>query len=653
MSASPFCARRALRTGFRAVLGFCLAAAVLSPSDVTKEAWSAWLAEVRPIMTRAEAAVFRSLRTEEDRRRFQELFWKARDPKPQTPQNEFFEDYRGRLAYVRQRLKGPDSDRGRLYLVLGPPAERRNFGGYEDLIDCEVWSYRPSESTGLPPFLNILFFKPGNLGDYKLYTPGLHSPLDLLAYQGRAGGASKPQAYAVLRRRFPDLAEASLSVIPEAGGTSLFESPTSSGRVLAEVFALPDRQAAASYLKGFGAEGTVETRASTREILGWTSVAVTEMRGLKFLSYALMPDSLPTVLAPGQGHGARLATLLRVEDEHGRTVLQQEREFDFRLDTVTMARAERAKIVFEDFAPIIPGEFNVILSFRNAATDEFFTAQHALRVTAEDPCLLVGHDVRPVPPGSFGPFRLGPLEARGDPRGLFSPADVLTGVVKGPGRPDIQVVSAEDPGRPILVQEIAPREDLFLFRLPLEGLKSGAYRLRVSRGGSEIALRDFRVLSFALEKPLEAKKTEESEAYWSYVFGLGSQYVQRGEPEPAASLFRSIPSDRMTPAMRPSVAAAHYGLKDFERVVALLAGGAAEDYPVLWLLGNSLLELKRFREAAAAFEKLRAYGDTPEKNRTLGALYLSMGEREKAKEYWERADRLEKVRAGKRPPDLP
>jgi hypothetical protein len=39
---------------------------------------------------------------------------------------------------------------------------------------------------------------------------------------------------------------------------------------------------------------------------------------------------------------------------------------------------------------------------------------------------------------------------------------------------------------------------------------------------------------------------------------------------------------------------------------------------------------------------LRKYGDTVKINRTLGAIYYSLGEREKAKIYWERAKNLEK-----------
>lgn len=636
------------------VFGLVIVKSLLPAAEKPADSWAAWLVEVRPIITRAESSVFRSLRTEEDRRRFQKLFWEARDPNPKTPQNEYFQEYYARRAYAKKRLRGPDSDRGRMYLILGTPAEKRNFGGYDDIIDCEIWSYRIDASAGLPPFLNFIFFRPGNMGDYKLYTPGLHSPLDLLAYQGNTGNSSKQQAYAVLRQRFPDLAEASLSIVPEAGGVNLFESTTSSGHVLAQVFALPERVVSPSYLRNFSAaEGTVDVSSSTREILGWSALAVGEVRGLKFLSYSLMPDVLHTVFTPGEGHTARLSTILRVEDKEGRTVHQQERDFEFRLDADTMARVEKAKGAFQDFAPIIPGEFTVILSFRNRTTDEFFTTRESIKAVGGAPSVLAGFKIRDMPGEGFGPFRIGAREILTDPRGFFSREDVLEGVVSGSDRPDVQLIPVDADNSSIPVREITPVDGAFIFRHPLKDLRPGDYRLIVRLGESEVYRRDIKLLSFTTDKPIEADKTEGDNAFFSYIFDLGRQHLSRAEPEMALSFFSRIPPDQLAAAMRPAVANAYYDIKDHAKVIELLATGVPRDYSVLWLLGNSFLELRRFREAAEAFEKLRAYGDTPEKNRTLGALYFSLGERDKAKEYWNRAERLEKEREGKKPPLFP
>jgi len=67
-----------------------------------------------------------------------------------------------------------------------------------------------------------------------------------------------------------------------------------------------------------------------------------------------------------------------------------------------------------------------------------------------------------------------------------------------------------------------------------------------------------------------------------------------------------------------------------------------KNYSALLFLANSSLELKRKQKAAEYFEMLRKYGDTVKLNNVLGAIYHSLGEREKAKIYWERAEKLEK-----------
>jgi tetratricopeptide (TPR) repeat protein len=81
-------------------------------------------------------------------------------------------------------------------------------------------------------------------------------------------------------------------------------------------------------------------------------------------------------------------------------------------------------------------------------------------------------------------------------------------------------------------------------------------------------------------------------------------------------------------------------------VVELLERDQVEkSYPVLILLGNSSLELKKLGQAAFYFEEVRKFGDTAEANNALGAIYFSLGEKDKAKVYWERAKKLEQKAA--------
>jgi tetratricopeptide (TPR) repeat protein len=120
--------------------------------------------------------------------------------------------------------------------------------------------------------------------------------------------------------------------------------------------------------------------------------------------------------------------------------------------------------------------------------------------------------------------------------------------------------------------------------------------------------------------------------------------------EKALESFEKLPPHLWNGATLPVIARAYYLHKDYARVVELLERDTVEkNYPVLLLLGNSSLELRKLDQAALYFEEVRKFGDTAEANNALGAIYYSLGERDKAKVYWERAKKLEKKSDEKSP----
>ena len=91
--------------------------------------YTKWLTEdVVYIIDNRERATFLSLRTDEERNDFIEKFWLRRDPTPGTPENEFKEEHYRRIAfannhYASRTLFGWKTDRGRMYILFGPPDE--------------------------------------------------------------------------------------------------------------------------------------------------------------------------------------------------------------------------------------------------------------------------------------------------------------------------------------------------------------------------------------------------------------------------------------------------------------------------------------------------------------------------------------------------
>ena len=80
------------------------------------------------IITDEERADFAKLQTDQQRDKFVEDFWQRRNPDPQSGANPFKEEHYRRLAYANQNFAastpGWKTDRGRIYIVYGPPDER-------------------------------------------------------------------------------------------------------------------------------------------------------------------------------------------------------------------------------------------------------------------------------------------------------------------------------------------------------------------------------------------------------------------------------------------------------------------------------------------------------------------------------------------------
>ncbi len=125
-----------------------------------------WLNEdVRWIITPEELSAFKQLSNDEERDQFIEQFWLRRDPTPDTVENEYKEEHYRRIAYANEHFAsgkpGWMTDRGRIYIVFGPPDEidahpsggdyqrpMEEGGGETSTYPFETWRYRYIEGLG-------------------------------------------------------------------------------------------------------------------------------------------------------------------------------------------------------------------------------------------------------------------------------------------------------------------------------------------------------------------------------------------------------------------------------------------------------------------------------------------------------------------------
>jgi GWxTD domain-containing protein len=129
---------------------------------------------VRWIITSSERNAYRALVTDEERLRFIEFFWARRDRTPDTPENEFRRDYLERYAFVMNHLSagkpGWATDRGRLYLILGPPhsVQQNPMGRYGLERPSEIWTYNNLDIPGFPASFDFEFVDFKGTADFEL-----------------------------------------------------------------------------------------------------------------------------------------------------------------------------------------------------------------------------------------------------------------------------------------------------------------------------------------------------------------------------------------------------------------------------------------------------------------------------------------------------
>jgi len=160
-----------------------------------------WLNEdVTYIITDEERQAWKRLSTDDEREQFIEQFWLRRDPTPDTEENEYKEEHYRRIAYANEHyasgIPGWKTDRGRTYIVYGPPDEieshpsggtyERPFeegGGTTSTYPFEKWRYRYIDGIGND--INIEFVDTTMSGEYHMSMDP--SEKDALLYVPGAG----------------------------------------------------------------------------------------------------------------------------------------------------------------------------------------------------------------------------------------------------------------------------------------------------------------------------------------------------------------------------------------------------------------------------------------------------------------------------------
>ncbi|GAB5518720.1 MAG: hypothetical protein RhofKO_09710 [Rhodothermales bacterium] len=112
------------------------------------------------IASSQERRRIKEIRDLDEKRRFLMNFWTLRDPNPNTPVNEFEEEYLQRVQfandrYTQQGRAGWKSDRGRVMLTYGMPTDMQSRLYDRGTLPHEVWTYNNIPGEGQSTFIFV------------------------------------------------------------------------------------------------------------------------------------------------------------------------------------------------------------------------------------------------------------------------------------------------------------------------------------------------------------------------------------------------------------------------------------------------------------------------------------------------------------------
>ncbi|OGD18590.1 MAG: hypothetical protein A2Y70_01440 [Candidatus Aminicenantes bacterium RBG_13_64_14] len=651
---------------FTLLLGALLVAPDASAGQKPKlpESYKRWLEEeVVYIIAPMEREVFLKLQADRERDLFIEAFWKQRDPTPGSPENEFKTEHFRRVAYADRYLgrdaprPGWKTDRGRIYIILGEARDIQRFEGKTSTYDAEVWFYQGKTDIGLPAGFNIVFFKEGGHGEYKLYSPVGDGPQALLA--GYFGGPDYQKAYEKLREAEPDLAAVSLSLVPGEGGEAYGRPSMSSDLLIQRIESAAARNIEARYAQKFlQYKDLVEVEYTANYLDSDSLIKVfRDPSGLYFVHYAVEPRRL-SVNQYESKYTTTLKVNGRVTTADGRLVHQYEKTVSLDLTAEQMREASGAPFDFQDLFPLLGGDYSLSVLIKNEASKEFTSVEQALRIPQGGTAVqmtqpLLGYRVARLEPGQrrMKAFRIGPFQIYCQPNRVFTRLETLAVAFQLNGLSDelaagcevrIEFLKDGQPFRDIRRKPSDyPELPNVLEEVSLADFPPAHYTVRVSvaNAGAEVvsAAEEFD-LTFAesVPRPWFSSRVLPDPGDPVYAEIMGSQLFNLGRfDEARVFLERAFQKKPGSEDAATNLARVYLALTDAPAVVKTLAPFITPDkaakYDTYILAAEALRRTGEFGRAVELLDKAVAhYGVNAVLLNSIGECYTGLGKTKEA-----------------------
>ena len=659
----------AVLAGALALAALPASAQKLAVKDLTPH-FRTWLEEeVVYIISPKEKEVFLQLSNDRERAMFVEAFWRARDPDPQTPQNEYKDEHYRRIQYANQwfgrgrSAGGWRSDMGRTYIILGEPKQIEKYENLSNVYPMIIWFYNGLDNPNLPSSFNVVFFKQVDAGDYILYSPVRDGPQKLMPFYN-GDMTSYIDAFRQLSEIEPLIAQVSMTLIPN--DYALGMTPSISSDIL-----LGQRIPASAYnkIKDAYAEkllkykDVIEVEYTANYIESDAIVQVyRDASGQAFVHYLLEPSKLSLERYEGLYRTTFNVNGI-VSDASGRTVHQFDRLVPIELRGEQFAGIRNRLVSFQDVFPLIEGEYKFSLLWKNTVSREFASIEAALSIpparslTLTTP-ILANRVVRnPAFTGQVKPFTVGDTQLVASPRNDFGTQDVLSLYCELGGLTDelrrggsLLVTLAKD-DRVVASTTKAIGEGAEPLRVfeefPLANIPPDYYTARVSVLDAAKAVvlsskADFYIsLQPTLSRSWIAYAPLPPAGDPAYANLVGMQHLHAGNTAKARTFLES--ASRRAPESAPyafDLCRVLFASKDYDGVQRV-AGPFYRDkqkYEFAQFLGESAQALGRYAEAVGYFKDyLTYYGTNLNVLNSIGDCYVRTGDLAGAVTAWKKS----------------
>jgi GWxTD domain-containing protein len=324
----------------------------------TGSQWDVWIkGEGYYLLAPEQKEAFRQM-NEGQKELFVRDLWASLDPNPITPQNEFKADYEERYAYAKKHY-GIPSDRAKIYLLLGKPNAVESHPSSDKYYPLELWSYYSLGYRGLPPSLELIFFKRWGAGDYRLYSP-LFDGFKALTPSGFDPNSS-PRARNQLKAIFdPHIVEAAERYTM---GSNVNESETVR-------MVLQDPAAIKRLLiqkQKPSVETTVVYQGFEADVYTYS---VPHADGTFRTSVALaIPPKYLTFEKDGENYQGRVDLLGKITDQQGNEILRINDSPFLKMGTAEFERARAYMFAYQFDSFLLPGKYQLECLFRDFASN--------------------------------------------------------------------------------------------------------------------------------------------------------------------------------------------------------------------------------------------------------------------------------------------